>query len=163
MEEAIAANPTFRFSSRSPLLFLARHRGVVEMKLLLEGGAFVDSRDSHGLTPLLWACRSGDLAVARLLVEHGADVDLQNEYGESALMTSAGSCWPAGNEIMELLLERGASVGLLNNHGDSALSLAAESGNVAAVQLLLGRGAPLHGHENAESVLQLARRGKQAD
>ena len=46
------------------------------MKLLLEKGADVESKDSqYGRTPLSWAAEKGHEAVVKLLLEKGADVE----------------------------------------------------------------------------------------
>ena len=46
------------------------------MKLLLEKGADVESKDTdYGQTPLSWAAENGHEAVVKLLLEKGADVE----------------------------------------------------------------------------------------
>ena len=46
------------------------------MKLLLEKGADMESKDRHyGQTPLWWAAENGHEAVVKLLLEKGADVE----------------------------------------------------------------------------------------
>ena len=49
------------------------------MKLLVEKGAELDSKDEDGQTPLLWAAFFGHEAVAKLLVEKGAELDLKTK------------------------------------------------------------------------------------
>ena len=43
------------------------------MKLLLEKGADLESKDRYGRTPLWWAAATGHEAVVKLLLEKGAD------------------------------------------------------------------------------------------
>ena len=50
------------------------HEAVV--KLLLEKGADVESKDDVGQTPLSWAARGGHKAVVKLLLEKGAEKPL---------------------------------------------------------------------------------------
>ena len=45
------------------------------MKLLLEKGADVKSKNNVGETPLSWAAWNGHEAVVKLLLEKGADVE----------------------------------------------------------------------------------------
>ena len=45
------------------------------VELLLEKGADVKSKDSHGRTPLSWAAEYGHEAVVELLLEKGANVE----------------------------------------------------------------------------------------
>jgi ankyrin repeat protein len=42
------------------------------VKLLLEKGAELESKDGDGRTPLLWAAAGGHEAVVKLLLEEGA-------------------------------------------------------------------------------------------
>jgi ankyrin repeat protein len=67
-------------------LHSAVYFGVEELaKALIENGADVDSKDSHGRTPLSYAAWSGHEAVVKLLLEKGADV------GSGSWVLSQGS------------------------------------------------------------------------
>jgi ankyrin repeat protein len=54
------------------------HEAVV--KLLLEKGADVQSKDNSGDTPLSMAARNRHQAVMKLLLEKGADVGSKDRY-----------------------------------------------------------------------------------
>ena len=57
------------------------------MKLLLEKGADVESKDRYGRTPLSWAAGNGHEAVVKLLLEKGADVESKdNIWSDAALV-----------------------------------------------------------------------------
>ena len=45
------------------------------MKLLLEKGAELESKDEYGRTPLSWAAENGHEAVVKLLLEKGAELE----------------------------------------------------------------------------------------
>jgi ankyrin repeat protein len=75
------------------------------VKLLVEKGAELDSKDEDGQTPLLWAAFFGHEAVAKLLVEKGAELDSKNKDGLTPLFYAASR----GREaVVKLLVEKGA-------------------------------------------------------
>lgn len=58
----------------------AGHANIV--KLLLESGAVVDAKTSHGVTPLMRAIQSCRPECVKLLLEAGADIEATNERGK---------------------------------------------------------------------------------
>ena len=127
-----------------------RHTGIV--KLLLECGANVDHRNSHGWTALMKASENGDskLEIIELLLSYGAQVDLQNGDGQSALMVAAQNS--QAKVATKLVQEYGASVGLKQKHSSwTALMKASESGSIDIVKLLVE-----HGADDLEWALVLA-------
>ena len=81
------------------------HKAVV--KLLLERGADVESKDDAGQTSLSRAAWNGHEAVVKLLLERGADVESKDDAGETPLSWAARN----GHEaVVKLLLEKGANV-----------------------------------------------------
>ena len=70
------------------------------MKLLLEKGADVESKDRHyGRTPLSWAAENGHEAVVKLLLEKGADVESKDQtYGQTPLSWAARERARGGGE-----------------------------------------------------------------
>jgi ankyrin repeat protein len=139
------------------------HEAVV--KLLLEKGAEVDSKDSkHGWTPLWWAAGNGHEAVVRLLLEKGADVDSKDSRdGRTPLSWAARN----GREaVMRLLLEKGAEVDSKDSQGGrTPLSWAARNGHEAVVRLLLEKGADVDSKDSRDGRTPLwwaARNGHEA-
>ena len=55
------------------------------IKLLLDTGAEVDTKDNNGMTPLHWAALNNVLDVARLLLDNGADTTILDIIGRNAL------------------------------------------------------------------------------
>ncbi|QDT87672.1 ankyrin repeat domain-containing protein [Gimesia chilikensis] len=123
------------------------------------------------LTPLHWAARTGNCALARLLLSYGADVNAVDQSGGTCLLeASHPGPWksePAA-DLIQLLLDQGAHVDLfqaaalgelrqlnklldqdpglinkLDSQGKTALYRAAQNNQLAAVQLLVERGANL--------------------
>jgi ankyrin repeat protein len=121
--------------------------------LLLARGADVNAATTRGgRTPLHDAVSGlagtsdleGRLAVAKLLLTHGADINAR-EIGSGRTPLDhavAASTNRANSERMtQLLLAAGATANTNDSSGVSALLQAASRGDVAAVQLLLDRGA----------------------
>jgi hypothetical protein len=61
----------FRYDSTLLWAVMNGHEAVV--RLLLEKGAELESKDSEGQTPLSWAAAKGHEAVVQLLLEKGAE------------------------------------------------------------------------------------------
>ena len=93
------------------LAWAAKSDRVEVMPLLVERGARVDADPYRG-TPLIWAAAKGRIAASRWLIEHGADVNQRATFG-----------------------------GPSHGQGVTALHLAAQSGQLEMVKLLLERGA----------------------
>jgi ankyrin repeat protein len=74
------------------------------VKLLLEKGADLESKDGFSLTPLLRAAANGHEAVVKLLLEKGADFMSKDCYGETPLLLATRS----GQKAMVKLLEKAA-------------------------------------------------------
>ena len=72
------------------------------MKLLLEKGADVKSKNGFDQTPLWWAVEEGHEAVVKLLPEKGANVKSKNNVSQTPL--SRAGC----KGVMKLLLKKGA-------------------------------------------------------
>jgi ankyrin repeat protein len=121
------------------LLRAAAEGQEVLVGLLLENGAELESKDSHGLTLLSWTAANGHEAIVKLLLEKGAELESKDIDGRTPLSWTAGS----GHEaVVKLLLEKGAELESKDTkYGRTPLSWAAEDGNEAAVKLLLENGA----------------------
>lgn len=55
------------------------------MRLLMEEGADIEEKNTHGSTALIEACRSGYLECVQLLVEHGANMYAPDGDGKTCL------------------------------------------------------------------------------
>lgn len=105
---------------------------------LLDAGADVDARDSHGQTALMLAAHHGHGAVVDVLVARGANLDVTGKYGLSALMLAI----VAGHQhVARTTAERGANLSLTGTGAPgfadkTARDLAAERAMPALVKAL---------------------------
>jgi ankyrin repeat protein len=97
--------------------------------------------DGLNATPLIAACAIKQFHSVELLCALGADVNHSSIAGDTPLMAAVDS-ERRDTTILQLLLhQKGIEVNHRNNNGDTALMKAAESGNAAAVNLLIQHGA----------------------
>jgi uncharacterized protein len=106
----------------------------------LPAGSSIDSPSQDGFTALHFACFFGQPEAARLLLERGAAVDVvaANPTRVMALHSAASA---RNLEAARLLLERGAPVNARQQGGWVPIHAAAQNGDKAMVELLLGHGA----------------------
>ena len=71
-----------------PLVDAVRLGDADAVRVLLDGGADVDSKTPDGATALLWAVHTDQPELVRLLLEAGADVEITNRYGVGAASRS---------------------------------------------------------------------------
>lgn len=156
----------------TPLHKAALHGHVDAVVALLDAGLDVNAASNRGATPLHYAATAGSADSVRALLARGGDERLSNDHGERALHRAAAAGHAA---VIQEFAKHGrrSRVDAANRKGETALHLAALSGSVEGVEMLLARGAganrqsqggetPLHmaaagGH--GEVILQLVREG----
>ncbi|KAL6692003.1 hypothetical protein J3F84DRAFT_403077 [Trichoderma pleuroticola] len=72
-------------TGRTPLSWAAKNGHATVVKLLLEQGAEIDSKDNEGQTPLSMAAENGHEIVARLLLEKGAKAESKDKRDRTPL------------------------------------------------------------------------------
>ena len=128
-------------------LMVASRAGREEVaRSLREAGADVNAETRQGDTALIFAAAAGRPDVLRHLLRAGADVNHANRRGETALLLSIPAPWPPQDEARALdcinqLLAAGARVNDRTSDGATALHAAIGRSQLAAVRLLLLRGA----------------------
>ena len=127
---------------------------VKQVKLLLDKGADVNTKNKDGVTVLMMASVEGQVDVVKLLLDKGADVNAKNKDGVTALVVAIAR----GNvDAMRLILDKGADVNAKNKDGATPLVVAIVQGNVDAVRLLLEKGAEINAkYEGGATVLMIA-------
>ena len=105
------------------------------VRVALQSGVDVNSRDALGYTGLMRALWKRHTAVASLLLEQeGIDVDI-NCNGQTALNLAAKS--DENSECLALILSKSSSVNPVDANGVTALLFAVHHNAVRCVQLLL--------------------------
>jgi ankyrin repeat protein len=133
----------------TPLHIAAKCNHKIIVKLLLEHGLDVNmTSGEYGNTALHLAAEEGHLEILKLLLASGADPTIKDFDQNSPLHSGANHGNPT---ILALLLARIEDLGVdskayinrVNAEGNTALHLAAQYGNLEAIELLLQRGAEI--------------------
>jgi ankyrin repeat protein len=75
------------------------------VKILLDKGADVNTKDNYGSTALMMASRDGRIEVVKLLLSKKADANAKDEDGDTALIKATNE---GNTEMMDLLKSHGA-------------------------------------------------------
>ncbi len=172
----------------SPLMYAAGSGRLAVVNALIAKGAEVNARSSSDFSPLMYAASSGHLAVvkalilkgaqigaldgdsgltslsltksapvAQLLVEKGADVNAKTGKLRRTPLMSVKNV-----SVAEVLIVNGADMNAQDDQGWTPLMVAAFSGQLPIVQLLLSKGASVHAVDNrGNSALTWAKIRKQ--
>jgi ankyrin repeat protein len=117
----------------TPLIYAAESGHVAMVRVLLEGGANLESTDAFRSSALHHAVLEGHLDVCRLLLDWGANVDPMDEWNETPLHDAV----KLGHyRVAKLLVERGADVRLKNDDGLTASDVARIKGYKEMAQWL---------------------------
>ena len=103
------------------------------LKLLLDNGADIDSRDNWGRTPLIDVAILNRKTAAEVLIQRGADLSATDVREMTPLH------WAAKNnhlELISLLLTKGAARFGHDKNGDLPVHLAAREGHIKAIEIL---------------------------
>ncbi|PQE03561.1 ankyrin repeat-containing protein [Rutstroemia sp. NJR-2017a BVV2] len=129
----------------TPLWWAARNSNTAMVKLLLEAGANVESKDSNSQTPLWWAARNSNIAIVKLLLEAGANIESKDSNGQTPLWWAARI---SNTDMVKLLLEAGANFESKDSNSETPLWWAARNSNIAIVKLLLEAGANIESKDS---------------
>ena len=111
------------------------------VKLFVQAGMSLETKDNRDRTALHFAARDGRLSVVQYLVGQGAS-RTATASGQTALHYAA---WSGRLAVVQYLVGQGESVSAKNG----ALSEAAAHGHLSVVQYLVGQGADVNAKNNA--------------
>ena len=109
----------------TPLTQASVDGGLEVVRVLLEGGANVESTNADGRTALHCAAYNGHLDVCRLLLDWGAKVDPVDVWEDTPLLDASSR---GHLSVVQLLVKRGADVSIKSKSGNTARELARISG-----------------------------------
>lgn len=144
LESLIAAGADVdeRDGSGATALF---YSGQNVAEILIAHGADVNARDGKGNEPLHVHAMLVHADLVSLLIAHGADVNAKNGSGSTPLHMVAGcrSTLPQAQDIAAALIAAHAYLSPTDSNGYTPLFIAASTGNVPVLKLLLRNGAEL--------------------
>lgn len=118
------------------LLKFAKEGELNKVKLALQSGADVNTKDSEDITPILWAAAKGHTEVVKLLLStQGIEINTSDKDGMTPLYGAARAGYP--NIVRLLLAVPGIDVNAVDKHGASSLYWAAREGHADIVKQLL--------------------------
>lgn len=144
------ANPNFHQNRYTILMSACACRKQTEdirlkcVRLLLDSGAVVESRQRNGMTPLMTACREGIAKIVEELINRNADINAQDVMGWTPLIWSVHHSKQGEMEIISLLVSAGADVTIKCGRGHTAHTHALNLGyHHIAVQIPSGDDVPV--------------------
>ncbi|MGL5263329.1 MAG: ankyrin repeat domain-containing protein [Candidatus Rhabdochlamydia sp.] len=116
---ARSISPNFYHSGQLPLVIACQYSTTEVVRLLIEGGADVNTSDRMGISPFAAACMKGNFEMVQLLRSQIADIDVADPKGMTPLIFAAAS---GHREIVEFLIGEGADLHKkdVTNSGDAA-------------------------------------------
>lgn len=112
-----------------------RHHSII--RLLVETGTDINSRNDQQMTALQIAISSANTSTAQFLLDLGADVTDTTPSGETVLHLAARIGDVA---VVESLLRRCVSINVRNHCGETALHAAVTAGHEDVVRVMLAHG-----------------------
>lgn len=120
------------------LLMTAYNNDFKAVRVLIQNGTPVDTKDHYGKTILMWAVINENLDMARYLISRGADVNARDVEGTTPLMWAVVT----GNAgTVKLLIEKNADIHAKDVYGKTALRSSTERGLNKISMLLKVNGA----------------------
>lgn len=151
-QQAYLARIARTFDMESLTFFISQEGGSAVVRSLLAHHVDPNGLDRHGASPLVLAACGGHLELVRILVEAGADVNRPDGGGGLPLEMRCDASWypgagvndERGAEVARYLLEHGAHVNAIDRIGLTALHVAAATGNIKVIDVLLDGGARIN-------------------
>ena len=104
---------------------------------LVQVGSDVNGRHFRGGTPLACSAFTNNVAAAEALLDHGADINACDDEGDTPLHEAL---FRQADNVTDLLLRRGATYSTLAGLQRTILHLAAASGGLKTLDILLAAG-----------------------
>lgn len=148
-------------NGKSPLHYAASV-GHDSVEPLLEAGMYVDQRDNYWRTPLHHHLKTVTYssAVVEQLLNYGADIKAKDFNGETPIHYATWNTQIPGSAVSQLIdYGDNSIIETQNNKGRTALHLAAKSGSLKKIQILLRCGSDIAAKDKrGQTPLDLAQR-----
>lgn len=153
-------------TGRTPLIIAAGHSfGAV--KLLVEKGAAVKTKDSMGKTALMEAAGKNQIETVKFLIAAGSVIDARDASNNTALLYAASlnTFGKDTRDIVKYLIEKGANINVKNNQSQTVAMWAAKRGYAEILDILLSHQCDISVVENNKgwSALKYAREWDNAE
>ena len=129
-------------AAESPIADAAARGDREAVKTLLKKAADVNAAQGDGMTALHWAAMNGDSELAQMLIVAGANVRATTRLGTYTPLYLASRHGHAA--VIEALVKAGADVKAGTPNGTTPLMVAAASGEVEAVGILIEHGSDVN-------------------
>lgn len=111
---------------------------IEAIKLFINGGANINSRDEHGNTPLIYAVKKESIEIVKYLIKSSANVNIENNLKETPIFYALQ---PSRTEILKLLIKAKSNLNHQNEDGFTPLHKATQYDLDYIVELLIKKGA----------------------
>ncbi|WP_321996696.1 ankyrin repeat domain-containing protein [Draconibacterium orientale] len=143
-------------------IFWAASRGNLELvQYLVEKGARIDLKDSHGYSVTQFTAASGqsNTKIYDFLIESGADLKNEKDHdGRDVILVAAPRV--KNLDLIDYFISKGLSLNTSDNHGNGLFNIAAQGGNVDVLKALVARGVAIDKNANTnENAILFASRG----
>lgn len=144
-------------------IFWAASRGNLEvMEYLVEKGAKLDLKDSHGYSVTQFTAAGGqsDTIVYDFLIENGADLKNEKDHdGRNVLLVAAPRV--KNLDLIDYFIEKGLNINATDNDGNGIFNIAAQGGNIDVLKALVARGVSIEKNPKTnENAILFASRGE---
>ena len=124
---------------RTALLWAAQNKHMDIVRLLIEKGANVNTKDKNTGTPLIYEVINGQLDMVKLLLDKGADLNMVSGPVDATALIYA--VFQNNKDAVQFLVKRGADVNVKDKLGMTALKYAVLAGNKEIGRILIENGA----------------------
>lgn len=135
------ANLNVRYEKGRTILYQAIDKGKINaVKILLENGAEVNSRDDNGITPLIFSFIDDNrYDIIEELIDYGAEIEAEDDKERTALSYAAS--YDEEIEKFDLLFKNGADINKSDKQGRTPLFYAVKENDLLVIRYLIEKGA----------------------
>lgn len=135
LRHGVSVNSALDKRGNKILHMICQNHAVQTMKIFLDHGAEVNTRNVEGKTPLHFCAENQSISFIELLISHGADVNVLTNNGQSVIHFAAAN---KHQKVLEALLKYGLNVDAKGKDGNfTPLFNAVWSNRYDNVKLLL--------------------------